>query len=485
MLRDGFAILSLLLMLMPGAGTEATDPSAAELLEKGIYTEETVGDLDAAIAIYDRIVVDTEAERPYVAQALYRLGKCLLKSGNDDRAIRTFEKLVAEYPEQADLVAKAREHLPVTEQTSGGLTLDPAPWEDGELLRFVLKTPSGQSVGDLSASVRSTNVDGREAWRVEAYMGIPKPEVAKYVHVEADRESFRPINTMLYHSQLGTLRAHFTDSERQIKMNRPGEEPEPYTQKLADVTYDNEQVLYLVRRLPLASGYKTSFLLTGRPGATAVASLEVVGIESVTVPAGTFECFKVEIGVPPAVETQWFSTDANRYVVKVGNPQIIVELTEIDRLPKGPVRFEDEAAGISMTAPRGWDITKSAFRFGEHEFWLLIFPPELKAKGVFVAQKPPTPMSIREFAAEDVEIYRSRRESYAVREDSWAELEVAGAQAVSLLADLEAENQAMVDYRVYVAGPSAYYWFVFRAAVDEFESMKDDFEGVVHSLKLE
>lgn len=485
MLRDGFAILSLLLMLMPGAGTEATDPSAAELLEKGIYTEETVGDLDAAITIYDRIVVDTQAERPYVAQALYRLGKCLLKSGDEARAIRTFEKLVAEYPEQADLVAKAREHLPVAEQSSGGLTLDPAPWEDGELLRFVLKTPSGQSVGDLSASVRSTNVDGREAWRVEAYMGIPKPEVAKYVHVEADRESFRPINTMLYHSQIGTLRARFTETERQIQMNRPGEEPEPYTQKLSDVTYDNEQALYLARRLPLAAGYRTSFLLTGRPGASAVASFEVVGIETVTVPAGTFECFKVEIGVPPAVETQWFSTDANRYVVKVASPQILVELTEIDRVQNGPVRFEDEEAGISLAAPSGWDITKSAFSFAEHEFWLLIFAPEMEAKAVMVAQKPEAPMSVREFAAEDVGIYQTRRKNYTVREDSWTEMEVAGAPAVSLLADLEAENQAMVDYRVYVAGPSAYYWFIFRAGSDVFESMKDDFDAIVDSMKLD
>lgn len=485
MLRDGLTILSLFLMLMPGAGTEATDSTAAELLEKGIYTEETVGDLDAAIAIYDRIVVDTQAERPYVAQALYRLGGCLLKAGDKDRAIRTFEKLVAEYPEQTDLVARAREHLPVTEQSSGGLTFDPAPWEDGELLRFVMKTPSGEPIGDLTYSARSKNVDGREAWRVESYMGIPKPEVAKYVYVEADRDSFRPINTMLYHSQIGTLRARFTETERQIEMNRPGEEAEPYTQKLSDVAYDNEQALYLARRLPLAAGYKTSFLLTGRPGATAVASLEVVAIETVTVPAGTFECFKVEIGVPPAVETQWFSTDAKRYVVKVASPQITVELKEIDRLPNGPVSFEDEAAGISLKAPRGWDIMKSAFRFGEHDFWLLIFPPEMKAKGVFVAQKPETPMSIREFAAADIGIYQTRRKDYAVREDSWAELEVGGAQAVSVLADLEAESQAMVDYRVYVAGPSTYYWFVFRAGADEFESMEDDFDGIVHSLKLE
>ena len=57
-----------------GVALPAAAESAAELLEKGIYTEQTVGDLAAAIEIYTRVVENTEANRPHAAQAQFRLG---------------------------------------------------------------------------------------------------------------------------------------------------------------------------------------------------------------------------------------------------------------------------------------------------------------------------------------------------------------------------------------------------------------------------
>ncbi len=57
----------------------ASASSTAELLEKAIFTEETVGDLKAAIKIYEQIVAQAEANRSHVAQARYRLGMCHLK----------------------------------------------------------------------------------------------------------------------------------------------------------------------------------------------------------------------------------------------------------------------------------------------------------------------------------------------------------------------------------------------------------------------
>ena len=48
-----------------GIAVPAAAESAAELLEKGIYTEQTVGDLTAAIEIYKRVVENAEANPPY------------------------------------------------------------------------------------------------------------------------------------------------------------------------------------------------------------------------------------------------------------------------------------------------------------------------------------------------------------------------------------------------------------------------------------
>ena len=45
----------------------------SDLLEKAIYTEETVGDLDKAIEIYEKIISQAKANRKFVAQAQNRV----------------------------------------------------------------------------------------------------------------------------------------------------------------------------------------------------------------------------------------------------------------------------------------------------------------------------------------------------------------------------------------------------------------------------
>jgi hypothetical protein len=479
-------ILNIFLSVIIGFVPSGSASSTAEMLEKAIYEEETVGNLDAAMEIYTDIAADADADRPFVAQALYRLGQCQLKSGQEERAEATFRKLVNLYSDQADWVAKARAHLPGPGPEEGpsaaGLPVGPAPWSDGELLRFVVKLPDGRSIGDLTYSARSVTAAGRSAWRIETFMALPKAELAKYVYVDADRDTFAPLSTHFYHSQLGTLRADYVAGERRIMMNRPGGTPEPFSHRLPGVTFDNEQILHLLRRLPLKLGFETTFPATGRPGVTATAAVAVKAIENVTVPAGVFECFRMEVGTPPYIETQFISTDANRYIVKVLNPEITVELTEITRLPEGPSVFQEPKTGISLRVPAGWDIQNSSFRFAEHEYFLVLFAPGMKVKAAGVAQKLEPRVPVREFAEMDLEIYKGRRDSFHVVENSWNETEIAGAPAVSVLATLRSENEDVREYRIYIDGPSAYYWFIYRANPETFDSMKGEFDSIVESL---
>jgi tetratricopeptide (TPR) repeat protein len=93
----------------PAPATATTSP--AVMLEKGIYTEETVGDLDAAIKIYQQIVEDAKAARKYAAQAQYRLGMCYLKKRQSTKAVNCFNELIAAFSDQKELVAKAREQI--------------------------------------------------------------------------------------------------------------------------------------------------------------------------------------------------------------------------------------------------------------------------------------------------------------------------------------------------------------------------------------
>src|SRR5687768_14805000 len=75
----------LLAMLLFGAAAGAEPASV--LLQKGIYAEETEGDLDAAIAAYRKAVEEAKALRTVGAQAQYRLAICLKKQRNNTEAV--------------------------------------------------------------------------------------------------------------------------------------------------------------------------------------------------------------------------------------------------------------------------------------------------------------------------------------------------------------------------------------------------------------
>ena len=85
--------------------------SASVLLERGIHQEEAVGNLDAAMGIYRKIVDDARADRKFIAEAHLRLGACYLKKQQHRRAILVLEELIGSYPDQGAVVAKARAHL--------------------------------------------------------------------------------------------------------------------------------------------------------------------------------------------------------------------------------------------------------------------------------------------------------------------------------------------------------------------------------------
>ncbi len=78
-------------------GSAVRAGSASELLEKGIYTEETAGDLDKAISIYEKVIAEAKAGHALAAQAQYRIGQCLLKKGKKAEATAAFQKLVERF----------------------------------------------------------------------------------------------------------------------------------------------------------------------------------------------------------------------------------------------------------------------------------------------------------------------------------------------------------------------------------------------------
>jgi Tol biopolymer transport system component len=101
-----FCVLGLL-FLSSGLSPQQT---AGELFEKALYLEEGQGDLQKAIGVYEKILVQFPNDREVAAKAQLHIGFCYEKMGMKD-AQKAFQSVVDKYPEQTQEVALAKERL--------------------------------------------------------------------------------------------------------------------------------------------------------------------------------------------------------------------------------------------------------------------------------------------------------------------------------------------------------------------------------------
>lgn len=102
-------VLALSLLVTVGFGQ-----SVAELLQKGIYTQNTIGNLDGAIQIYRQIIASAPNQREYAAQAQYQLIDCLIRKGDIRGAVQEFNVLARTYPERYDLTNSIAQRIHAT-----------------------------------------------------------------------------------------------------------------------------------------------------------------------------------------------------------------------------------------------------------------------------------------------------------------------------------------------------------------------------------
>ena len=455
----------------------ASGASASELLEKGIYQEETKGDLDVAITIYQQLLGEAKNAQALAAQAQFRLGQCYAKKNRHADAIAAFERVVRDYPDQKELVAKAREHLPAD------LALQPVPWQDGERLQYRFTIGAGLDIGTAEYRAILSETGGRKVWEVGARMFAAAHSFSK---VSADVETFAPISSVWKHALLGEASATYRSGE--IEIARPGKE----ATKLAveKIVYDNEQAMHLMRRLPLEVGYKTTIPIIATLGgaATIPLGIEVTAKEVLKVPAGDFECFKVNLSVG---QTFWFTTDANRYLVRLEAGGATASLASIaHRGAADPVVFKSDAAGISLTAPPDWVLHLQTKDDETDRPTLHMLDPNADARAIALRMRPTDKLpakaraSARAWAESDFADHLSKTVKDAkIRPNSWRPFSVSGRAGMSFIADCTEKDQPMVVYSIYSLGGQTSEEFSLACAVDKFDGLRPAFESMVMSYR--
>ena len=419
--------------------------SLPELMEQGIYSEETKGDLDAALKIYQQVVAEAKTGQSLAAQAQYRMGVCLYKKKCFAEATAAFEKLLKDYPDQKELVTLSNKYL------AGAMNLLPAPWEDGEDMQMDLKFPTGFKIGMASYRIRSGELNGQKIWRISSCM-FAGVQSGSQVEVEAD--SFKPIHSRWNHPVIDDADAVYSATTAEVKSKNKGETKKV---ELDGAVFDNEEVIQLMRRLPLAPGYNTTVrCFTSLGGGNIIPiKLCVTGIDTIEVPAGKFECHKVDLSLISGKQIFWYSTDARRYLVKFEAGGAIAELVEVSvRKPGESVNYTDPAFAFSLSIPADWALFRAPTKNERDKALITILNPDIAGVCTLAVwtekSKPEASQTIRAWAERQVKDGDEMgRKDGAVRADSWKERTLAGQPAVSFLADLEENKQKQVVYTVY------------------------------------
>jgi len=121
-----FMTISLVALLgaslsIAGSARQAEDPGV--LLRAAIEKEEVDGDLQGAIALYQKIVAKYSGQSGVAAKAQLRIGICYEKLGNTE-AVKAYEAVLNRFPKEAEAVAEARGRLAaLRKEEPAGLTM--------------------------------------------------------------------------------------------------------------------------------------------------------------------------------------------------------------------------------------------------------------------------------------------------------------------------------------------------------------------------
>ena len=476
--RTSQLVLLVIVTGLLGSARSLPAASLSELMEKGVYSEETKGDLDAALQIYQQVVAEAKGGAALAAQAQYRVGVCYYKKKNYTEATAAFEKVVKDYPDQKDLVNLANKYL------SGAMPLLPAPWVSGEVLRLDVKFPTGFKLGTASYAVTAGESGGQKIWQLESRLFAG---VQSFSRVEVEADTFKPIHSRWMHSLIGDADAVYRPGQAEVKLKGKDEIKKC---DLEGIVYDNEEVVQLIRRLPLAPGYTTTVRCFTSLGGGAIIpiKLDVSGPEKLEVPAGSFECLKVEMSLK---QSFWYSTDPHHYLVKFEAGGILAELASIGvRKADEPVTYQDPALHFSLTAPSGWEFSGQTSADAKRQSVVFVLDPEaigsstLKVVQMSAEYRPESSTSVRKWADWDLKNAPKASKDFKVRTDSWKERTVGGHPAVSCLSDFVEGQVAKVVYSVYIFADGTAAMFSFAFPAKEFEGFLPALDAIVDTYKV-
>lgn len=475
---------TLLVIALLSISSSVWGDAVTTLLEEGIYAEETKGDLDEAISIYQKIIDGNEGNPANIAKAYYRLGTCYLKTGDGAKAEEIFKEILARFSKQEEIISAVKAQMSRLDI----LQLEPEPWSDDETCCYSVKSMAGMEIGKNIWTIINAVIDGNDIWRIENYLTLPADGIQRFTRVDVNRDNFLPVSGVVKSAKGEKFRGVYEQDHVQLTIDsailKSGK-----TIPVSGIVYDHEEIAHLLRRLPVKDGYSTSLsVFSLQSGNTEKFKVRIKGMETITVPAGTFDCYYIELEDSSGEKRKvWFSADDKKYLVKVENP-VILELERIAQVSREEREvFNDDEFKLSMSAPRGWYFVKSAIST-PYKMILQIITPEINSSVMFIINAHGGIIkkeSFRSLVEQEVNSLNGFFRNYTVRPSSRISGEIEGLPTISSIADYDDNDKKMVEYRTYILGDSNIYAYVIRTEDSNFNSSKQEFDSVIQSFYVE
>jgi hypothetical protein len=197
------------------------------------------------------------------------------------------------------------------------------PWSGSEEHSYVLVDGRGDELARGTLTVRPGNSGSTEL--MQSFKTATNEDT---IVVVVDARTLKPISSsrdIVTATKEESLEVEYTEEGALI---RQGGRQSGLS--VPEHSYDNDSSLFLWRTLPFEEGYEASYvtIITNQRNRQTV-NVRVVGKETVNVPAGRFDAWRLEITTSEVRQVAWFADTPSRPLVRYNNSQLVFELTSL------------------------------------------------------------------------------------------------------------------------------------------------------------
>ncbi len=191
------------------------------------------------------------------------------------------------------------------------------PWPDRELTQYVITDGKGAEVG--AGELEVSKEDDRYLLRHNYRLGAVVDAIAMRVRAD-DLKPLSEQRLITTDQGVTEIRTSYEGAKLSIYAKTPDGKEQSATIDVPEDAYDNSEALFLWRALPFQQGYKVSY--TNIVAANALkprVTITVVGQEKISVPAGEFEAWHLELEAAGQKQQLWYAVAAPHYLLKYDN----------------------------------------------------------------------------------------------------------------------------------------------------------------------